>query len=119
MFARKSFLSNSFGSHCIFKNNWSTISGAKFMSGNAKDAGTRGFDLPSLSSSPSKLASDPQKFTNKIIPYSIEVEDQVNAQIRNEFQASHTYLAMAQYFASKNYFVGFAGLSILCNALVV
>lgn len=122
MFARKSFFPNAFRSHCLFNNKLSPksgpICGAKFMSDKVKGAGTPGCDLPSLKSS-SDPASDPQKFTDKVIPYSDEVENKVNAQIRNEFQASHTYLAMAQYFASKNYFVGFAGFSNLCIALTV
>lgn len=50
------------------------------------------------------------KNANKSIPYPDEVEKQVNVQIRNELQTSHTYLAMAHHFASANYFIGFAGL---------
>lgn len=92
------------------------------MSDDVKDAGGSGCGLPSLnplSKTSSKLTSDQPKFTDIVIPYSDEVENQINAQIRNEFQASHTYLAMAQYFASTNYFVGFAGLPIVCVTLTV
>lgn len=53
---------------------------------------------------------NPPDSANKSIPYPDDVENQINVQICNELEASHTYLAMAQYFTSANYFVGFAGL---------
>lgn len=52
------------------------------------------------------IESDKKK---KFISYPTEVEKQVNIQITNELQASHSYLSLANWFAAKKFYHGFAG----------
>lgn len=112
MFVQKLFLSNALKSPYISKNCsrncWSIVWGLNYMSG--VDC-SEWEDKDATSSQPASV--------NKSVSYSYpnEVEKHVNAQIRNEMQASHTYLAMAQRFAAGNYFEGFAGSHLLFTHL--